>query len=201
MPKTKPTPAELPSNDLILAAIERAICHHGHDWSAESLSSIKQHLGLPHNGWTTLKLRPKLEALEAAGLIEKSHRHSVDLWGLTAKGRRRLNAVGGDLTLPESPQHQRWREARAAARQRIAGFRSEVRGMLDEAVDLLESDPDASSATWFKLADRLHDICWRLASAIYCLREWNEPDDSVADIDDAPYRQIGRRHTRGWDRD
>ena len=117
MPKTKPTRPELPSNDLILAAIERAICHQGHDRPGESLSSIKQHLGLPHNGWTTLKLRPKLEELEAAGLIGKSRRHSVDVWGLTAKGRKRLTAVGGRLTLPESPQHRRWREARDTARR------------------------------------------------------------------------------------
>jgi DNA-binding PadR family transcriptional regulator len=200
MPKTKPT-RELPSNDLILAAIERAICHQGSDRPGESLGSIKQHLGLPHNGWTTLQLRPKLEALEAAGLIEKSRRSSIDLWGLTAKGRRRLGAVRSKLTLPESPQHRRWREARVAANERITEFRNHVRGLLDEARELLEAHPDESAATWFEISDRLHTGSWRLASAIYCLHEWQEPTDSAADIDDAPYRQRGRRHTRGWDRD
>ncbi len=201
MPATKPTPAELPSNDLILAAIERAICHRGRNEPAESLSSIKEHLGLPHNGWTTLQLRPKLDALQAAGLIEKSSRRRRDVWGLTTKGRKRADAIRADVTLPESPQHQRWSEARTAASERIAGFQADVQGTLDEAIDLLDANRGANSAAWFELGDRLHDTCRRLASATYCLREWQEPDDSAVDIDDAPYRQTGRRHTRGWDRD
>ena len=73
--------------------------------------------------------------------------------------------------------------------------------MLDEAVDLLETDPDAGSATLFELTDRLHGTCWRLASATYCLRDWQEPEDTSPDTDDAPYRQSGRRNTGGWDRD
>ncbi len=198
MPKTKPTRPELPSNDLILAAIERAICHHGHDRPAESLSSIKQHLGLPHNGWTTLKLRPKLEALESAGLIEKSRRHSVSLWGLTPKGRQRLGAVRSKLTLPESPQHRRWREAHEAAAERIEPIRGEVRATFAEASTLLEADPPANSEAWFSLGEKLHDACRRLASATYCDREWDEPDDTSPDIDAAPYFQQGRREIHRW---
>ena len=155
MPATKPTPAELPSNDLILAAIERAICHRGRNEPAESLSSIKEHLGLPHNGWTTLQLRPKLDALQAAGLIEKSSRRRRDVWGLTTKGRKRADAIRADVTLPESPQHQRWSEARTAASERIAGFQADVQGTLDEAIDLLDANRGANSAAWFELGDRL----------------------------------------------
>lgn len=201
MPASKPTPAQLPSNDLILAAIERAICHRGRNEPAESLSSIKEHLRLPHNGWTTLQLRPKLEALKTAGLIEKSSRRGRDVWGLTTKGRKRLDAIRTEVALPESPQHQRWSESRAAASERIAGFQTDVRGVLDEAIDLLGANREANSATWSELGDRLHDSCRRVASATYCLHEWQEPDDSTADIDDAPHRQMGRRHTRGWDCD
>jgi DNA-binding PadR family transcriptional regulator len=195
MPAQKPTPAELPSNDLILAAIERAICHRGRDEPDVALSLIKQHLGLPHNGWTTQQLRPKLEELEAAELIEQSRRRSSAVWGLTDKGSRRLDAVRSDLTLPEAAQHQRWREARVEASDQIAGFRGDLRGTLDEAAALLEADHEAESAVWFELSHRLRDACWR------CLREWQEPDDSAPDIDDAPYIQKGRRYTRGWDRD
>jgi DNA-binding PadR family transcriptional regulator len=198
MPTSKPTPAEPPSNDLILAAIERAICHRGRNEPAETLSSIKEHLGLPHNGWTTLQLRPKLEALQTAGLIEKSSRRRKAVWGLTTKGRKRLDAVRAEVTLPESPQHQRWSEARTAASERIAGFQDNVHGVLEEAIDLLRANRKANSATWFELGDRLHNSCRRLASATYCLREWQEPDDSTADIDDAPHRQMGRRHTPAW---
>jgi DNA-binding transcriptional regulator PaaX len=137
MPDEKPTPAELPSNDLILAAIERAICHRGREEPDVALSVIKEHLAIAHNGWTTLQLRPKLEELEAAGLIEQSRRRSSDVWGLTDKASRRLDAVRSKLTLPEATQHRRWREARAAAGERIAGFRADLRGTLDEAIDLL----------------------------------------------------------------
>jgi DNA-binding PadR family transcriptional regulator len=199
MPTSKPTP-ELPANDLILAAIERAICHRGRDLNAESLSAIKEHLGLPHNGWTTLQLRPKLEALETAGLIEQSRRDRSSYYGLSTKGRKRLDAVRAKITLPEAPQHQRWREAQLAASERIAGFRSDLRGALDEATSLLEADAEADSATWFEFSERLHQAGRRFASAIYCLREWPEPDDSMRNSDeDAPYGQRARRQTYGWD--
>ncbi|HEX5852657.1 MAG TPA: hypothetical protein VFY36_06160 [Solirubrobacteraceae bacterium] len=195
MPKTKPTP-ELPSNDLILAAIERAVCHRDRD-EPESLSYIKEHLGLPHTGWTTQQLRPKLEALEVAGLIEQSRIRSRPVWGLTAKGRRRLDAVRDTLTLPEAPQHRIWREARATASDRIAGLRADLRGTLDEAVELLEAERDANSASWFEFSERLHKDGQQLATAIHCLREWAEPDDSKADTDKPPYRQASRRRIRG----
>jgi DNA-binding PadR family transcriptional regulator len=200
MPAQKPTRPALPSNDLILAAIERAICHRGRN-EPESISDIKAHLDLPHNGWTTLQLRPKLTELEASGLIERSRHDRSDLWKLTAKGRTRLGAIRADITLPEAPQHQRWREAHTAAGERITGFRSDLRDALDRAIALLEADQETDSATWYELSDRLHQAGRKLASAIHCLREWPEPDDSQPDTDDPPYKQHGRRQIRGWDSD
>ena len=85
MPAPKPTP-ELPSNDLILAAIERAVCHRGRPELNVALSAIKEHLGLPHNGWTTQQLRPKLRELEATGLIKQSRRSSNPVWGSRTRG-------------------------------------------------------------------------------------------------------------------
>ncbi|HEX3520387.1 MAG TPA: hypothetical protein VHT29_15250 [Solirubrobacteraceae bacterium] len=199
MPETKPTP-ELPSNDLILAAIERAICHRGGN-DPQALSTIKQHLGLPHNGWTTLQLRPKLQALEATGLIEQSRLRSKPLWRLTREGHKRLDAVRAAIVLPESPQHQRWSEARNAAGERIAGFRGDLRGALDEAIALLEADHETDSTTWFELSERLRQAGRLFASAIHCLREWPEPNDSQPDKDDPPYSQRARRQIHGWDSD
>jgi hypothetical protein len=72
-------------------------------------------------------------------------------------------------------------------------------GVLDEAIALLEADQEADSATWYERSESLHQSGRRLASAIHCLREWPEPDDSKPDTDDPPYRQRGRRQTRGWD--
>ncbi len=201
MPAQKPTPAELPSNDLILAAIERAICHRGGDEPDVALRVIKEHLGLPHNGWTTLQLRPKLEELEAAGLIEQSRRRSHDVWGLTDMGSRRLDAVRSELTLPESTQHRIWREAQVAAGERITEFRTNLRSVLDDVNGLLDTDAPIPSATWFECGERLQRASWLLASATHCLHEWQKPDDSAPDTDDAPYGQKGRRSTRDWDRD
>jgi hypothetical protein len=62
MPKPKRTAAELPSPELVLAAIERAQLHH--DRPSVPVGSIKAHLGLPHNGWTTRQLRPTWDSLE-----------------------------------------------------------------------------------------------------------------------------------------
>jgi hypothetical protein len=100
---------------------------------------------------------------------------------------------------PEAPQHQRWREAHNAASHRITEFRDELRDALDEAIVLLEADHDADSAAWYATSDRLHQAGRKLASAIYCLREWPEPDDAKPDKDDPPYKQHGRRNIRGWD--
>ncbi|HTD09928.1 MAG TPA: hypothetical protein VK680_13650 [Solirubrobacteraceae bacterium] len=201
MPTKKPTRPAPPSTDLILAALERAIRHDSRDQATESLSTVKEHLGLPHNGWTTLLLRPKIQELEAAGLVEQSRRNRNSFWGLTTKGRQRLDAVRAKIALPEAPQHQRWRRARSAADERIAGFRGDLRGTLDEAISLIEADHEADSAAWFELSERLQQAGRLFASATHCLREWPEPDDSQPDTDDAPYRQRARRQVHGWDSD
>jgi|CZKG01.1.fsa_nt_gi DNA-binding PadR family transcriptional regulator len=206
MPKKERIPDAPISDDLLLAAIERAERHRGAppDDLGETLAQIKRHLGLPHHGGTTRILRPKLQALQTAGLIETLRRRSKDRWLLTDTGQQRLEALRRDDKLgelPESPQHQHWREAQLAASQRIAGFRGDLRGALDEAINLLEADHETDSATWYALSERLHQAGRLLASAIHCLREWPEPDDSQPDSDDPPYRQRGRRHVRGWDSD
>jgi hypothetical protein len=67
---------------------------------------------------------------------------------------------------------------------------------LDEGRSLLDA-ADVPSDEWFKLAPRLENDCWRLASATYCLREWPEPDDARADVDEGEFR--GRRNVWQWD--
>jgi hypothetical protein len=59
-----------------------------------------------------------------------------------------------------------------------------VRSAVDETAALLDSRPAASSDAWFELSERLGRAVWRLGSATYCLHEWAEPSDEVADIDD-----------------
>ena len=184
----------------ILAAIERAERHRRRDHEPGVLRSIlADHLGFVHNSWTTRRLRPQLDAMRSSGLLSDVRHHGLDLLVPTSAGRRSLTRArkSGTVVLPESPQHRWWRHSRAVASERIDGFRRRLRVTLDEGRALLDA-AEVPSDEWFKLAPRLENDCWRLASATYCLREWPEPDDARADVDEGEFR--GRRNVWQWDR-
>ena len=199
MPEKKPTPADPPSAELVLAAIDRAWRHRNNQSSpGAGLPTIKEHLGLPRDGAATLRLRPTWDALEGAGLIEQFHRQGITLWNLTTTGRRRLTAARKktSLTLPESPQHRKWQVARTEAANRIEGFRKDLRLLLAQAGNLLDTEPPAGSDAWWALDKQLHQATRRVGSAIHCLFEWPEPDDATADH--APPGQLERRGYELW---
>jgi hypothetical protein len=120
-----------------------------------------------------------MEQLTAAGLLTRTRRHGVLVWAITPAGRRRLAQARrrGQIALPESPQHREWRYAREEAADRLQEFRQLLDGALAEASNLLETEA-AESLSFVSLAGRLRQTCWQLGSAIYCLREWPEPDDA-----------------------
>jgi hypothetical protein len=180
---------------LILAALKRAELHRGRDEPGVHYSDIVAHLGLKMGPSTGHKLRPRVRAMEAAGLIVAFKRHGSLAHRATPKGERVLRAAG-EVALPESPQHRQWREAREAATERIAGFRDDLRALLDESAALL-ADEATDSEAWFILGERSGRACKRLGSATYCLRDWAEPSDASADIDES--RRLGRRNPRSWD--
>jgi hypothetical protein len=184
----------------ILAAVERGEVHNERENKGVLRSDLAEHLGFVHNGWTTRQLRPQLDGLRSAGLLQDLRRHGLDLLAITSDGRRALAKArcrGDAGGLPESPQHRRWRHSRAAAADRIDGFRLRVRGALDETQRLLDAEQTTSDA-WFDLAERLTKECWQLGSATYCLTEWAEPEDSSADTDDGA-RFRGRRNVWQWE--
>lgn len=187
MSPTPNTPAETLPDDLILAALDRAE-RHGHGAGPGVLfGSAIEHLGLRNHSWTTRRTRPRFEALEQAGLVERLRRQGLVVWRLTSDGQRRLakaRAQGTLPALPEAQQHITWREARAAARQRIGEFRETLSDVLAEALATLNTTRPAESDEWFDLAARLHRACWLLGSATYCLNEWAEPTDEQTDTDD-----------------
>lgn len=199
------------SDAAVIAAIDRAERHQERGREGASMREIAEHLGFEHNSGTTRGLRPHIEALVEADVIVSDKSYGVDVWVLTALGRRRAKRLqrAGEVELPESPQHRFWRNARETSGECIDGFREEVRQALDEAVTLFDSERPSSDA-WFALAKRLQSHCKRLASATYCLREWREPSDTGADIDDC--REPGddpeqrthleslRQHRRGFDK-
>lgn len=207
-----------PSDELLLAAVERASRHQARDTPAVPVWTILEHLSLPRRSAAAREVHERLGALQAAGLLERSRRHSVPTWALSDAGTAHLQVAGsaGVLpALPESPQHRAWQNARTAAAQEIGRFREAARVRLERASRLLEADPPAPSDAWLELAEELQRACRRLASATYCLSEWAEPDDERADVDEhtAPEdeeldagerarrraRRAGRRNIRLWE--
>jgi hypothetical protein len=183
-PRTKP--AEAPSDELVLAAVERAAHHRGKLPRVVPVWAILEHLALARRSAAARQVRSRLHALQQVGLLESSRSHGIATWALTSSGQRRLRWArhSGVLpALPESPQHRVWHNARTTAGQEIERFRASVREQLDNAVLLFGADPPPRSDDWFELADALQRSCRRLGSASYCLREWPEPEDSYADLD------------------
>jgi hypothetical protein len=201
------------SDDLVLAAVARAERHREREGDGVMMSDIAEHLGFVHGSWTTRRLRPQIEGFIAAGLLVRSRRHGVVIWGLTSGGRGRVARVGESVVLPESPQHRVWRQARTLANESGDGLREQARGVLEEATGVLDSDGVRLDA-WFSLAERLQSACWHLGSVTYCLSEWPEPDDASPDVDDRTepgdgqinpeelggvrYRRGGRRNVWKW---
>jgi DNA-binding transcriptional regulator PaaX len=212
------TRAQAPSDALILAAVERAARHHPNGARAIPAWTILEHLGIRARTPGARHVRARLQALCDAGSLEPARRHGVATWELTSAGLRRLRRArrgGEDVLLPDAPQHQVWRVARATAEQEIERFHADVRTRLAHAGELLDADEPPPSDAWFELAEQLRWACRRLASASYCLREWREPDDDRADVDDRldadderlppqerarrRARRAGRRNLRLWD--
>lgn len=188
MPAHKPTLEPWPTDELLLAAIARAERHQQR--SAVALSILKGHLGIAHNGATTRRLRPQLETLIAAEQIQRSRRHSVIVWSLTSQGRKRLEAAQGAGQvgeLPESPQHQNWSKAQTIAGERIEQYHDELHRVLADTAILLGTEPPAPSEDWIARGDQLERACRRYGSALYCRREWAEPDDAQADLDQSQH--------------
>jgi hypothetical protein len=180
---------------------------------------IYAHLEIAQRSAAAKRVRAQIEALEMAGAVARSRRHGVQTWALTSSGRRRLQRArrsGLVPELPESPQHQTWRNAHTLAVHEIERFRESVRACLDEVVLLLDAEPPARSDVFFQIAERLRFECWRFASVTYCLREWVEPDDARADVDDhlergerrldpsdrarLRWRRMGRRNVTLWNK-
>lgn len=215
-PQRRSAPAEQPSDELVLAAIDRAARHRARDVAAVPTWAIFAHLAVARRSSAARHVNVRLDVLHAAGWIEPARVHGVACWELTGAGQRHLKRSrrrGEVGELPESPQHQAWRNARTVAAQEIERFRRALRASLGEAERMLDAE-DTGSDALFELADRLHGDCRRVASATYCLREWSEPDDARADLEShldlaasglsdtdqalRRARRAGRRNIRLW---
>lgn len=190
--------AETP-DALALAAVERAARHGTEEvW----IVLVSEHLGFERAAHTTRRLRRQLERLRVAGSLRSVERHGRECWVLTDAGCKRLASARQDGAvgdLPESPQHRRWRHARAQAGERIDDFRDLVFDAVDAADEVVPWAKQTRSEKWFELAERLRWSLWLVGSATYCLEEWEEPDDARADLDEDPGPGPGRRSVSAWE--
>jgi len=185
------------SDEVVLGGVRRACVHHQRE--AVLFAHAVTHMGLVHSSATTRRVRPQFEALESAGLLVQSRAHGRVVWGLTAKGKRRLSrSIPPEL--PEAPQHRVWREAHEFAAREAEHFHGELREAVSEATDLLDTpvSPGPPSAEWVAVGKRLCRAAHRLASARYCLHEWAEPDDATADVAEVWEHEL-RRVQRSWE--
>jgi hypothetical protein len=213
-----PPSEDPPTDEHVLAAIERAARHRARDTHAVPIWAIAEHLGLPRRSARARGIRAQLDRMTSDGQLQCARLRGVMTWTLTSAGHKRLAAerlAGHARSLPESPQHLAWRRARTAASCEIERFRRSLTDDLDEALRLLDAEPSASSDAWLELGERLHRDMRRLASASHCLYEWREPHDEVADVDDrrepgderldpaerarARARRVGRRNVHLWE--
>jgi hypothetical protein len=214
---------EQTADALVLAAVRRAVLHRPRPSRGATLRDLQAHLGLARRSTRSTALRARLAALERDGLLETQSEHGVTVWALRDDGGRLLESVrarGQEPALGESPQHAAWRRARTVARRELGRMAADLSDSLQSCERLLariEGAPTRapSSDDWFALAERLRRDCRRVGSAWYCLREWQEPDEEQADLDDLQEpddraqgealaairsRRAGRRNTRLWSR-
>lgn len=189
------------SDAMVLAAIDRAERHRGGAGEGARMPNLAEHLGFVHGPWTARRLRPQLDTLSDAGALERVRRKGIVLLMLTEKGRERATRARRTVALPESPQHRAWRQTRKMAVEQLARLREEARRAVRDAGRVLDVE-GADSEALFLLAGRLREVLQHLGSATYCAREWPEPDDAHADIDDdrPPWYRSSRRSTWGWGR-
>lgn len=186
---------------LVLAAVHRADLQWIRPNEGAAMSQIANHLGYQRSPWTTRNLRPQLEQLASEGLLDETRVRSIRRWAINRAGTGCLIAARRrePLELPESPQHRQWRRAREQAANRIEEMRALFDDALTQGARLLDQDTPASQDVLI-LADRLKQTCWQFGSALYCLNEWREPDERVADHETHPMGSVeqGRRNTRSW---
>jgi hypothetical protein len=183
------TPDVVIPDVLVMAAVERAERHRQLPVNVPGapIWQVLEHLEVARRGRAARHVRALLAALEEAGSLERSYRRGVVVWSSTSAGRRRLARArrAGDIPeLGESPQHRHWRVSRERGAGAIEGLREQLRAVLEDAAGLHAVERPPSDA-WFELGDRLGRLPEQLGSASYCAHEWQEPDDALADRDDA----------------
>jgi hypothetical protein len=174
------------SDAVILVALDRAERYeYPNPWSEKGVywTTLIEHLGFVPGSWTTRRLRPQVQALIDAGLIARTQNARRIRWSLTDVGAVAATQarLDGQVSLPDSPLRRQWRRARSEAAEQSEEIRARLGDELRHALALLDAGGD--SAAWYRASDRLSRECRRLGGAVFCLEEWDEPDDEHPDCD------------------
>jgi hypothetical protein len=178
----------VPSAELVLAAIDRAVRQSVRPVTDVPATFIADHLGLNRRSGAWRQALSLLRELEAVGEVGRGRRVGVPVWALTNAGRERLARAiqGGDgPSLPESPQRRLWRDSRRLAAQDGDRFRAELLATLEDGLQLL-NEAATSSDAWLALPSRLARPTDRVGAVVYCLTEWPEPGEGGPDQSDGP---------------
>jgi hypothetical protein len=177
-------------DDLILAAVSRAVLHGPARRDGAPRAAVLAHLAVPPRTARARAVRGRLQDLERSGALRRCGTSSAPAWRLGPPGARRLAALaaaGRSPALPESPQRLAWRRARVAAGQELPRFAVQLAADLARAESMLAALEGAGEAprsdVWLTLGRTLQSGCRRIGSAWHCLHEWPEPDDEHADRD------------------
>jgi hypothetical protein len=179
------------SDERLLLAIGRARDHADPgDERRVHRKRIAEHLGFAHSSTTTKLLQPQLEAMEGEGLLEAVRSRGADYWRLTPKGSRRVGSLRKSKrseSLPESPQHREWRQAKEVAQAQLPEIMEDLHADLERGLELGNSSfhrfagGDVSLSDLRRLGVRLKTDFSLFATGLYCLFEWSEPSDAKRD--------------------
>jgi hypothetical protein len=183
-----PSKLEAPSAEFVVAAIDRAITQHPRRVSDVPAGAIAQHLAVSRRSGAWRLARRRVFELEDGGELEKRRRHGIDVWALTAAGRDRLARAirdGRPPVLPDSPQHERWRDARRLAGAEAERYKAELSEACEDGLRMLR-EPSVTATDWLALAVRLRLGAERVGAVTFCLREWPEPQEADPDTTEGP---------------
>jgi hypothetical protein len=137
--------SSVPSDGLILAAIDRAYRHRQTSTPGVPRWEVLEHLGIGKRTHAARTVTRRVDALTNDHLLERHKRNGILFWLLTGRGRRQMLKANAAGELPEPPQHRRWRETLDSARGQLDQGRHTLETALGETSALLKTEPAASS--------------------------------------------------------
>jgi hypothetical protein len=185
MPNTKTR--RKPTDIEVLAALARTLRNEQHaNAGGVWLSDVAQHLAMMWHSGTSRILKPIMDRLSDQGLVVQSGR---DLLVFTLTDAGWLRFMEASVTLPESPQRRRWREARELADKHQHQMWKDVIAALTELSELINATEPVPAIAWLECGKRLKRRCEAMAHVNYALYESVDPKDGPA---------TGERWTEFW---